>query len=402
MIYFHQLSSTMVLLFVSLFLPLAFAQNSAIGNKEAENFHVSRATLIVRQDFSVAFHTGGNRIEMAINESPGSRLQASGGTAPYRYRILAGRLPSGISLGNDGVFMGRSSTSGNYRFRVRAEDANGQVSVTEFSIAVHAAQLSGRVSSFNITSSTTGRALPFSIYLPPGYGASNRRYPVIYHLHGIGGFHDGNHLQSVPRSLESAVRNGLIGHAILVFPDGFRDSFWADAITGAQPAETHLVEDLINHIDTHYRTLSRREARIIQGYSMGGFGAAKFATKYPELFSVCVIYDGAMLSWADLLRNPNHVRQVAEVFGSSEVYFNQYSPWYWLTRNADTLAISMKFRSSAGALQVYNRNWYRALTSTNQNVEYVETGLSHNLGSLLNAQGANSWDYIGQHLELTR
>src|SRR5690606_27147308 len=131
-------------------------------------------------------------------------------------------LPTGISLGSNGVFTGRSSVSGNYRIVVRAEDANRQVSVTEFFIAIHTAQLSGRVASVSITSSATGRSLPFSIYLPPGYATSNQRYAVIYHLHGIGGTHNGDHLQSVPRSLESAIRSGLIGDAIVVFPDGFR------------------------------------------------------------------------------------------------------------------------------------------------------------------------------------
>lgn len=393
-----QIAVVTALLLVNLLSTSALAQAEINTYSRSESMQTSRAPLVMRQDFSLMFNTGGNRIEARTNASLGSSMVASGGAAPYTYRVIAGRLPSGISLDANGTFAGRASTSGSYRFVVRAEDANQRLSVSEFFVSIQPAQIFGQLRSLRITSSTTGKDLPFSIYLPPGYTNSGRRYPVIYHLHGIGGTHNGPHLQSVARSFETSLRNGLIEEVIIVFPDGFHDSFWADSVDGVKPAEIHLAQDLISYIDNNYASVATRETRIIQGYSMGGFGAAKFASKYPQLFSACVIYDGALLSWQELVRHPRHVQQVEQIFGNSEQVFDQYSPWYWLIQNAETLRLAMKFRSNVGVLQAYNRNWRTALLAGNQSLEYVETGLPHNLEQLLNAQGANSWLFIGQHL----
>ncbi|MCI0491369.1 MAG: hypothetical protein L0Z07_00360 [Planctomycetes bacterium] len=64
--------------------------------------------------------------------------------------------------------------------------------------------------------------------------------------------------------------------------------------------------------DANYRTLSARGQRVIRGFSMGGFGAAKFA----ETFGVCVIYDGALHTWPTL--NNAHPDIVTEILSGSE------------------------------------------------------------------------------------
>lgn len=48
------------------------------------------------------------------------------------------------------------------------------------------AALQGRVESRTFTGPITGKTLRYSIYLPQGYDAGTARYPVVYHLHGIG------------------------------------------------------------------------------------------------------------------------------------------------------------------------------------------------------------------------
>ena len=48
--------------------------------------------------------------------------------------------------------------------------------------------------------------------------------------------------------------------------------------------EDYIVVDLIQHIDGHYRTLARREARAISGESAGGFGAMELALRHTGLF----------------------------------------------------------------------------------------------------------------------
>lgn len=48
---------------------------------------------------------------------------------------------------------------------------------------------------------------------------------------------------------------------------------WTDSKDRATPLES-VVEELVPHIDTTYRTLTGREAREIEGFSTGGYGAA--------------------------------------------------------------------------------------------------------------------------------
>ena len=254
------------------------------------------------------------------------------------------------------------------------------------------AALNGTVESVTFTGPQTGSPVTFSIYLPAGYSAGTNRYPVVYHLHGLGGSHDSTQISTVPASHESAVAATIIQPCIIVFPDGYRDAFWADSANSAKPAETNVKDEIIPYVDANYRTIATRERRAIQGFSMGGFGAAKFATKFPDTFAACVIYDGAMLTWTQIQQR--HPAQASEIFDNSAPRFAQYSPWHWLTQNVATLRATLPFRQIVGALTSENRNWRDALLAQAITPAYVETGLPHNLGELLDAEGANSWQFI--------
>ena len=77
----------------------------------------------------------------------------------------------------------------------------------------------------------TQRTVSYNIYLPDGYENGNEHYPVVYHLHGLGGDQGGGQNTVVPQSFEAARQAGVIGPVIIVFPNGYVDSFWADAGT---------------------------------------------------------------------------------------------------------------------------------------------------------------------------
>lgn len=345
---------------------------------------------------ALAFNTGGTRINVSPNAAVVSRLQASGGVAPITYTLTSGSLPPGISFDSSGAFVGTSVLSGEYSFAAMATDAASVSSTTNFTLTVNMTAVAGTVQSLSFVAASTGLPVVFSLYLPPSYATSSRRFPVIYHLHGINGAHNGQQIVSVPQSLEAAVRAGLIEESIMVFPDGYGDSFWADSARSAKPAETHVIDELIPYIDNQYRTLARAEYRVIQGFSMGGFGAAKFATKFPDRFRTCMVYDGALLSWTQVQQR--HAVQAAEIFDGSAARFDLYSPWSWLTTNAAPLQQASGFRDAAGALVAENRAWRDALAVAGQPQEYVETGVIHAIRPLLDAQGANAWAFIGQRL----
>ncbi len=337
-----------------------------------------------------AYNTGGTRINVASGGIVRSALAAVGGTAPYSWEVVGGTLPPGITLNSSGSFSGTSIAVGVHSFTLAATDSLGVSGERDFTIIVNAANLAGTVQAVAIP----GTGLTFSLYLPPGYEGGQARYPVVCHLHGINGSHDNEQTVFVPASHEAAVSAGLIEPCIIVFPDGYSDSFWADAIHVEKPAESDVMEKILPFVDANYRTVADRGRRVIQGFSMGGFGAGKFATKFPDAFVACVIYDGAMLNWAQV--QARHPAQAHDVFDDSEDNYNLYSPYHWLVQNAATLRLTMPFRDAVGQLRSENANWHSALLGQLVAPDYVETGLDHDIGQLLDAQGANSWEFLAE------
>jgi enterochelin esterase-like enzyme len=158
-----------------------------------------------------------------------------------------------------------------------------------------------------------GRDVSYLVYLPPKYDQqSPQRYPVIYWLHGYGGNQRAGASMFVPQ-LDSAIRSGSLPPMIAVMVNGKGASFYRDSPRGDAPVESVIVNDLIPHIDQSYRTFADRKSRMIQGYSMGGYGAAHLGFKYPELFGVVVADAGAMSGKFFPDEHPNHLaRQNAE------------------------------------------------------------------------------------------
>lgn len=132
-----------------------------------------------------------------------------------------------------------------------------------------------------------------SIYLPPSYKAEkNRRYPVIYMLHG---FTDSDaqwfglvkHWINLPDVINKALDDGQTQEMIVVMPNGFtrfKGSMYSSSVTVGD-WETFLGKELVEYIDAHYRTLTQPESRGLAGYSMGGYGAMRLGMKSVNVFS---------------------------------------------------------------------------------------------------------------------
>lgn len=252
--------------------------------------------------------------------------------------------------------------------------------------------LKGKTFSVTITGPVTNKALTFTVYLPEDYDNSTDKYPVVYHLHGIGGTHNGNQITTVPASLEKAIASGIASPMIIVFPDGYNDSFWADSYDMKIPAETNIIQEIIPYVDKNYRTFNSREKRIISGFSMGGFGTAKFITKYPDYFKVAVIYDGALLTWQET--KSRHASTVTKMFNDNVEDYNKYSPWFHLQKNGKDLYRQIVIRQVVGMLKVNNRNFRDSLANYNIIPEYLETTCDHVLQCLLDQGGQESWRFI--------
>ncbi len=250
-----------------------------------------------------------------------------------------------------------------------------------------ATELRGTVSEISIEGPVTGRPVVFSIYLPEGYGESNERYPVVYHLHGRGGSHRGNQLNVVPANFEMAKRGGLIGDVIIVFPDGYVDSSWGDAWDGSRPAETNIIKEIIPYVDGNFRTVDDSSHRFIQGFSMGASGALKFIAKYPDLFSRAWMYDAPYVSWERMLSFGDR----AKIYCNNDrEYFEEHSCWKFLKRNRELFTGKNRLGIVAGSLKIPNEDMHLFLDSLGIAHTYVVSGCKHTLPCLLDSQGMNA------------
>ncbi len=149
-------------------------------------------------------------------------------------------------------------------------------------IIVHGKSLEG-----NLSGDTADRIV--KVYLPPGYAKdSRRRYPVVYFLHGILARAD-NYVATLkwPESIDRATADGKLQPIIFVLPDAmnrYEGSMYSNSIVTGD-WEGFVAEDLVSYIDTHYRTVAKREARGLAGHSMGGYGTLRIGMKHPEVFS---------------------------------------------------------------------------------------------------------------------
>ncbi len=137
------------------------------------------------------------------------------------------------------------------------------------------------------------------VVLPPGYGSSpRRRYPVVYALHGYSiGAQQWIHEIHVPQTVEGAFAKGA-REMIVVFPDSktaYGGSFYSQSATTGD-FESYVVRDVVQYIDTHYRTIPDRRSRGLVGHSMGGYGAARLGMRHPEVFGALYVMSGCCLS----------------------------------------------------------------------------------------------------------
>jgi enterochelin esterase-like enzyme len=138
----------------------------------------------------------------------------------------------------------------------------------------------GRVEAFRYDSGVTGAPRTANVYLPAGF-SPDRRYPVLYLLHGIAGNQDEwrgyVHADAI---LDNLLADGKAVPMIVVMPNGraLRDDrpppadkvFTPENAAGFEAFEKDLLQFLIPAVDARYPTLADRRHRAIAGLSMGG------------------------------------------------------------------------------------------------------------------------------------
>lgn len=124
----------------------------------------------------------------------------------------------------------------------------------------------------------------YCIYLPPSYEQdANRRYPVVYYLHGG---RPGSELKAINlvTYIDRAIRAKTMPDTIYVFVNGGPVSHYNLPQRDNAQGEDVFIHELIPHIDTSYRTIANRSGRGLEGFSQGGRGTMRISLKHPQLF----------------------------------------------------------------------------------------------------------------------
>ncbi|MDU7411014.1 MAG: penicillin binding protein PBP4B [Anaerococcus sp.] len=227
----------------------------------------------------------------------------------------------------------------------------------------------------------------YNVYLPKNYDPKKAGgYPVLYMLHGLGG----NHTNLLERFDSKTILDKVIKKTgkdmIVVFPDGF-NSFYIDQNDGMQ-MEKAIMEDLIPYIDKTYNTRKSRNSRAIAGISMGGYGAARFALKYPEKFSKATLISPAV--WYNLdeennIRKNNHAFKETDKEWSDDFYKRMH-PENYIKNNTNDTKVDFYIRTSLGDSTV----------PFNDVNKFVEALKVHNINTIFikdSKDNEHNWNY---------
>ena len=149
----------------------------------------------------------------------------------------------------------------------------------------------GQLEMVEYESKTVGATRKMQVYTPPGY-SRDKKYPVLYLLHGIGG--DETEWQRFAHPgllLDNLIADGKAVPMILVMPNGRAQK---DDRAGPNPMATapafakferDLLEDVIPAIESRYSVQADRAHRALAGLSMGGGQTLNFGLAHLDTFA---------------------------------------------------------------------------------------------------------------------
>jgi enterochelin esterase-like enzyme len=258
-----------------------------------------------------------------------------------------------------------------------------------------------RVQQRTFQSAAAKSVVSYFIYTPEIYDQEKeRRFPVLYWLHGTGGGVGG--VAYLAGHFDAAVRAGKTPAMLVVFPNGMRSSMWCDSKDGRVPMETVVVKELVPHVDAAFRTIATRRGRLIEGFSMGGYGAARLGFKHHGVFgAVSILAAGPLdleLRGPRAMASPQEREQVLmSVYGGDLEYFRAQSPLALAERFAAEARESTPVRHVVGGRDDtldLNRGFHEHLTRLGIPHEFeVLPGVGHNPKAVLEALGEGNWRF---------
>ncbi|HYO99276.1 MAG TPA: alpha/beta hydrolase-fold protein [Pyrinomonadaceae bacterium] len=208
-----------------------------------------------------------------------------------------------------------------------------------------ASAFAGRMEYAEFPSASLGRNVRYAVSLPPSYDAKRtERYPLVIFLHGLNNDERDWESHCIETKLEALRAASKVGEFIVAIPYG-ANSFYLNAQDGTR-YEDAIVKDFLPFVDKTYRTTRSPRSRLIEGISMGGYGALLIAFKHPELFAGVAAHSAALFD--ELPQPPKSPEDrsgkyrydlAVKLFGSppDAAFFQANNPLYLARTNAANL-----------------------------------------------------------------
>jgi S-formylglutathione hydrolase FrmB len=194
-----------------------------------------------------------------------------------------------------------------------------------FAGSAHAA---GRAECRSVPSKILSRGVPYCILLPPSYDSEKtHRYPVLYFLHGLG-----ENEQMLLNSggwdlIQDLWEQKRIGEFLVVTPAAGR-TFYINSRDGRVRYEDFFIKEFLPFIEKNYRIRADRAHRGVTGVSMGGYGALRFAFRYPRLFGSVGAHSAALIAKLPRIEMANPQGNVI-TYVLAGAFGNPFDPAFW-------------------------------------------------------------------------
>lgn len=182
-------------------------------------------------------------------------------------------------------------------------------------------------------SPTLGQQRRMTVYLPAAYDGK-RAFPVMYLLHGHGGDETAwGDLGRASQIMDNLIAEGKCVPMIVVMPNGnptcnAAPGWWHEGMytpdgnafnqRGAKASMEESFMDIVNFVDSHYKTVKKRSGRAVTGLSMGGGHTFGISRLYPETFD----YYGLQSAAARVQQNDAKFNeQMSRLFSSKPKLF---------------------------------------------------------------------------------
>ena len=158
----------------------------------------------------------------------------------------------------------------------------------------------GKVVTDSLESKVLGTQVKYNVYLPDGFGQTDKKYPVVYLLHGLSDDYQAwVRLGRMQLVADELIDSGEACEMVIVMPNaGGADTrhIWNGYFN--MPGwgyEDFFFQEFMPAVEAEYAIVGDRGHRAVMGLSMGGGGSVVYCQRHPDLFSSCY----AMSPWLD-------------------------------------------------------------------------------------------------------